>query len=63
MLAAGGERGGGDRLYIYIRFAGANEPERLGLVLRHLVGVVAEEHLHGHSGNGAGAVVAIWPSR
>ena len=61
LLASGLERGRGDRLKIDIRLSHADEHKRMGLVLRHFVGGVAEEHLHGDAGDGAAAQVGDVP--
>lgn len=57
LLATGLERGCGNGLDINIRFAHADELEGLGFILRDLVGVVAEEYLHGDAGDDPGALV------
>lgn len=56
-FVAGLKRRGGDRLEIDIRIAGADQLERLGLVLRNLFGGVAEKNLDGDGGDGAVSLV------
>ena len=56
-FGAGPERGGRDRFHINIGLAHTDQLERESLVLRHLVGEIAEERLHGNGGDGARAVV------
>ena len=56
-FVAGLKRRGGDRLEIDIRIAGADQLERLGLVLRNLFGGVAEKNLDGEAGDGAVSLI------
>jgi len=56
-VGAGGEWGGGKRLRIDIRVAGADEVERHRFVLGDSVGVAVKEHLDGDGGDGARAAI------